>query len=60
MKEKIFISLDEEDFKCLVRGGVLTIKDEVIIILKDIGFFEMDKALDSAMDGKDIGKDRNR
>ncbi len=60
MKEKKYISLDEEDFKCLVRGGILTIENDFIISLKDIGFIKMQEALDSAMDGNDIYKERNR
>lgn len=39
------ISLDEEDFKCLVRGGVIKIGDRVKICLKDIGFTTMCDAI---------------
>ena len=48
--------LDEEDFKCLVRGGVLHIGN-MKIALKDIGFDQMNKALELAMDGINIHKD---
>lgn len=60
MNKNINISLDEEDFKCLVRGGVLHINDEIKISLKDIGFFNMQEAIDSAVEGNDIYKNRNR
>ena len=51
-----YIMLDEEDFKCLVRGGVLHIGN-MKIALKDIGFDQMNKALELAMDGINIHKD---
>jgi len=47
---KQHIMLDEEDFKCLVRGGVLQIGN-INLLLRDIGFEEMNKALELAMDG---------
>jgi hypothetical protein len=50
------IRLDEEDFKCLVRGGVLKIGD-IHIILSDIGFDCMDYAISMAHDGIDTYKD---
>ena len=50
------IMLDEEDFKCLVRGGVLKVGD-LNLALRDIGFEEMNKALELAMDGINIHKD---
>ena len=53
------ISLGYEDFRCLVRGGVLTI-GSIKIILQDIGFREMKAALEDAIDGIDTYKDRSR
>lgn len=44
------ILLDYEDFKCLVRGGVLTF-GTLQIALRDIGFDLMDKAIESAKEG---------
>ena len=57
------ISLDENDFTCLVRGGVLTIKDEeitIMVCLKDIGFHRMDEAISKAEKGIDIYKNLER
>lgn len=52
------IKLDENDFACLVRGGVLTIPElDAKIILADIGFMEMGRALDSAIEGIDTYKE---
>ncbi len=48
--------LDEQDFSCLVRGGVLHVGN-LRIALKDIGFDQMNKALDSAIDGIEHYKD---
>jgi hypothetical protein len=47
---EIRIKLDEDDFQCLVSGGVLTIKDnknkqEILIYLADIGLHIMDKCI---------------
>lgn len=61
----VYISLDEEDFRCLVRGGILQITDikdnsRVMITLKDIGFHRMDKAIEDADKGIDIYKHRER
>lgn len=53
----IALKLDEEDFKCLVRGGTLKILGgRIIIALSDIGFSRMDAAIDSAKQGIDIYK----
>lgn len=52
-----YISLDDEDFRCLVRGGVIKIGDRVSICLKDIGFDKMDEAIDMATRGLDTYKD---
>lgn len=60
MNENINISLDEEDFKCLVRGGILHIGETIKVSLKDIGFFQMEAAIDFAAEGNDIYKDRKR
>ncbi len=49
------IMLDYEDFKCLVRGGILTVGD-VKIALKDIGFDKMDEAITLADNKVDIYK----
>lgn len=53
------ISLDYEDFKCLVRGGVLIV-GPVKIVLKDIGFHMMDEAINLADSGVDIHKDHTK
>lgn len=63
-----FISLDEEDFRCIVRGGVLTIKvkndvyggSSIKIILKDIGFRRMCEAVEYATQGVDFRKDHEK
>ena len=44
------IVLDYEDFKCLVRGGILKV-GEVNIALQDIGFDKMDEAITLADKG---------
>jgi hypothetical protein len=54
------IMLDEEDFKCLVRGGIICIKGGVKIALKDIGFDKMDEAITLADKGVDIYKDHHK
>jgi hypothetical protein len=51
-----YLMLDEKDFSCLVRGGVLHVGN-LRIALKDIGFDQMNKALDSAIDGIEHYKD---
>ncbi len=50
------IMLDEKDFSCLVRGGIIHMGN-LRIVLKDIGFDIMEQSLDSALAGKDIYKD---
>ncbi len=50
----IRVRLEEEDFRALVVGDVVTLKDqasgrEVEIILADIGFGPMENALDDAI-----------
>jgi len=51
-----FIMLDQEDFTCLVRGGVLHV-GSLRIALKDIGFDVMDEAITKADNGIDHYKD---
>jgi hypothetical protein len=51
-----FIMLDQEDFTCLVRGGVLHVGN-LRIALKDIGFHVMDEAITKADNGIDHYKD---
>lgn len=49
------IKLYEDDFRCLVSGGVLTFKSkhqEIIICLADIGFHRMDLAILDVETGK--------
>ena len=46
------IMLDEECFKCLVRGGVVH-SGKIRIALSDIGYERMLNAIDSAMQGND-------
>lgn len=44
LKHKTKIKLNHDDFKCLIRGGELTIKTDnaiVKMILDDIGFTQM-------------------
>ena len=48
--------LDEECFRCLVRGGIVHI-GKIRIALQDIGFERMDEAITSADNGIDIYKD---
>lgn len=50
------IMLNYEDFKCLVRGGILTINNEQIIALQDVGFDKMYEAIESAEQGIDTYK----
>jgi hypothetical protein len=52
-----YLKLNEEDFKCLVRGGVLHVGKQLRIILSDIGYEQMLNAIDSATQGIDIYKD---
>ena len=51
-----YLKLDEKDFRCLVRGGILHIGN-LRIALSDIGFDEMQDCIESAILGKDIFKD---
>lgn len=46
-----YISLDKEDFRCLVRGGVVKIGDRVSICLKDIGYPTMYNAIADTQTG---------
>ena len=49
------IKLDEEQFRCLVSGGILTVNDgdlKIMICLSDIGFHRMDKAIEDADSGE--------
>lgn len=55
-----YLMLDEEDFKCLVRGGVLKVGNELNIALRDIGFEQMLNAIDKATLGEDTYKDRQK
>ena len=50
------IMLDEKDFACLVRGGVIHFKN-LRIALSDIGFEQMFKAIFEATDPKNHYKD---
>ena len=43
------VILDEEDFVCLINGGILTINDRMKICLQDIGFELMFKELNKAL-----------
>jgi len=53
------IMLDEECFKCLVRGGVVH-SGKIRIALSDIGFHRMVQAIASAEDGVEIYKDHHK
>lgn len=53
------ILLDDEDFKCLVRGGILTLGD-LQIGLKDIGFDQMYNAIHLAEEGNNIYEGRTK
>lgn len=53
------IMLDEECFKCLVRGGVVY-SGKIRIALSDIGFDRMYQCLESAERGIDIYKDHHK
>lgn len=50
------IMLDEEDFKCLVRGGVVHIQN-LRLALQDIGFERMLNAIDEGTDPDNHYKD---
>jgi len=49
------INLNEEDFRCLVSGGILTVHKingpEIKIMLSDIGFHRMRKAIEDCYHG---------
>lgn len=52
---KTHIKLNEDEFRSLVSGGILTIKSkdsEIMICLSDIGFHRMDAAIDDAQSGR--------
>ncbi len=51
-----YLMLDEKDFACLVRGGVLHVGN-LRIALRDIGFDQMNHAIEKAQDGIEIYKD---
>lgn len=51
-----YLMLDEKDFNCLVRGGVLH-AGNLRIALRDIGFEQMDMAIDAASRGCDTYRD---
>lgn len=59
-KEKLMkrttIILDEQDFKCLVRGGILYVGTQQIA-LQDVGFDRMEFAIQLARMGEDTGTD---
>jgi len=54
-----YIRLDEKDFACLVRGGIVHCGN-IHILLKDIGLIQMDIAIANAEAGIDIYKDHNK
>jgi hypothetical protein len=56
--KEIRIKLDEPELRTLIRGGELTLTSgrhdtTVEMILSDIGFDQIQKCLDDAVDGKD-------
>lgn len=51
-----YLMLDENDFRCLVRGGVVH-AGNLRLALKDIGYIEMDEAIERASRGIDNYKD---
>lgn len=54
------IMLNEEDFKCLVRGGVLRVNENINLALQDIGFLRMYEAIGKAEECIDIFKPRDK
>lgn len=54
-----YIMLDEKDFACLVRGGILRCGN-VQIALQDIGFIQMEIAIENARVGIDRYKGHTR
>lgn len=59
VEKERYIMLDEEDFACLVRGGVVH-WGNIKIALRDIGYIQMDIAIANAEAGIDIRKDHVR
>ena len=63
-EKDIKIALNAEDFRCLVRGGELTIEDascRVHLILNDVGHLVVSQAVDDAFIGrKDLYVSRTR
>ena len=64
LRRQLNITLDQEDFACLVRGGVLKIahfnngrNHLVHITLSDIGFDQMEEKIELATMRKDIYKE---
>ena len=55
----VSIMLDEESFRCLVRGGILHV-GHIRIALADIGFDKMDEAIALADAGVDIYKEHHK
>jgi hypothetical protein len=53
------IMLDEECFRCLVRGGVVH-SGKIRIALSDIGFHRMSEAIEDAINGLEIHKDHTK
>lgn len=53
------VLLDEECFRCLVRGGVVH-SGKIRIALSDIGFKQMADALSDAIQGIDVYKDHHK
>lgn len=67
LKMPMAFTLDEEDIRCLIRGGVLNVlytrhnRGQVVrVALKDIGFQRIEKCLEDAMIGKNIRVDHNK
>lgn len=59
----IKIYLDQEDFNCLIRSGILTIKSptaDIKICLRDIGFGVMQHILDAAFTDQKLNQNRER
>lgn len=57
------VMLDYEDFKCLVRGGVLKVRKDgldINLALQDIGYHMMDEAISLADQKIDIYKNHEK
>ena len=52
--------LNEEDFRCLVRGGMICINGGMKIALQDIGYPTMYDAIANAQVGFDVGKNHEK